>query len=439
MSPINISPRIEDNASFIRRERQLQRLVTAYIVAGLLFMLLPGTFLGVWNLLSISAQHTVDTLSPAWLQAHGHAQIFGWLGTFILGIGFYSLSKMGNLAPFAVSRGWLSFGLWTAGVSLRWIANITGWEWRGLLPLSAAFELAGFLLFFVTVIRHKPASLSGPPRKKDAWMIVVIGATLAFLATLLVNFGATIYVSKYGDSPAVSFRFDQRLLVLPTWGFLVPTVWGFNARWLPTFLGIRSPLARPLYAAMLTAWAGIAMMLNGYVLYSTMVLSVAAILAISALRIFKRPVQPAKVNGVHHSFPIFIRIAYIWLLASALLSVAAALTDRAGGVWGASRHALTVGFLATMVFSIGPRILPAFCGSRILFSPKLMLLSLVFLNIGCLLRVCSEIMAYEGYANHAWSVLPVSAVIELAAVTIFALNLGWTFMRPPAHLMEAAR
>jgi hypothetical protein len=92
-----------------------------------------------------------------------------------------------------------------------------------------------------------------------------------------------------------------------------------------------------------------------------------------------------------------------------------------------------------MVFSIGPKILPAFCGARILFSPKLMFLSLVLLNTGCLLRVCSEIGAYEGYASHAWSVLPVSAVIELAAVTIFALNLGVTFLRPPAHLMQPAR
>jgi len=129
----------------------------------------------------------------------------------------------------------------------------------------------------------------------------------------------------------------------------------------------------------------------------------------------------------------------MWLLAAALLSVVAALTDRAGGVWGASRHALTVGFLATMVFSIGPKILPAFCGARILFSPKLMFLSLILLNAGCLMRVCSEITAYEGYASHAWSVLPVSAVIELAAVTVFALNLGVTFLRPPAHLMQPAQ
>jgi hypothetical protein len=34
--------------------------------------------------------------------------------------------------------------------------------------------------------------------------------------------------------------------------------------------------------------------------------------------------------------------------------------------------------------------------------------------------------------------VPVSAVIELAAVTIFALNLGVTFLRQ-AHQMQAAR
>ena len=52
---------------------------------------------------------------PSWLQAHGHAQIFGWIGTFIIGIGYYSLSKMGRLMPFAVSRGWASWALWTGG------------------------------------------------------------------------------------------------------------------------------------------------------------------------------------------------------------------------------------------------------------------------------------------------------------------------------------
>jgi hypothetical protein len=64
-----------------------------------------------------------------------------------------------------------------------------------------------------------------------------------------------------------------------------------------------------------------------------------------------------------------------------------------------------------------------------------MFAALALLNLGCTLRVGSEILAYERYAASAWSVLPVSAVIELIAVTCFALNLAMTLVRPPAHLI----
>lgn len=426
-------------SAIVLHERRLQMLVLVYIATGLLFLLLPGTFLGVWNLISISSQHTVDTPSPAWIQAHGHAQIFGWLGTFIIGIGFYSLSKMGRLQAFALTRGWLSFGFWTAGVSLRWATNVTGWQWRWLLPVSGILELAGFLVFYLTVSDHRPASAgSSEPRRPEPWMMVVICGTIGFLATLLVNLAVTIKLSIWGNSPAVPLVLDQQLLMLPMWAFLVPTVWGFNARWLPIFLGVRAVRPRLLYAAVTAAWAAAALMLFGYSMQSTLLLPVASILSVSALGTFSRSVRQPKLNGVHSTFTIFVRIAYVWLLIASLLSVSAALFDRSGGIWGASRHALTVGFLAVMVFSIGPKILPAFCGARVLFSPKLMCISLVLLNAGCLMRVCSEISAYEGYSSHAWSVLPVSAVIELAAVTVFALNLAITFVRPPAHLMHAS-
>ncbi len=421
--------------SAVTREAGLQRLAMTYIIAGLLFMLLPGTFLGVWNLLSISSSHTAASLSPAWIQAHGHAQIFGWLGTFVLGIGFYSLSKMGNLPAFALSRGWSCFAVWTAGVALRWAVNITSFEWRVLLPVSAALELGAFLIFFRTVSGHRPAQSTDAPRAKQPWMLVVIGSTIGFLATLAVNLGVCIYVSWIATGPAFPHALDQRLLMLPTWAFLVPAAWGFNARWLPIFLGLKPPTARLLYAALLTAWVASTATVFGFVTAAAFLLPAAALIAIAALHIFEPAIQPAKLNGVHRSFPAFVRAAYLWLVIAATLSVAAALKDQAGGIWGASRHALTVGFLSTMVFAIGQKILPAFCGARVLFSKSLMFFSLALLNLGCALRVCSEIPAYEGYLHQAWSVLPVSAVIEMIAVTLFAANLAMTFLRPPAHLL----
>jgi hypothetical protein len=60
-----------------------------------------------------------------------------------------------------------------------------------------------------------------------------------------------------------------------------------------------------------------------------------------------------------------------------------------------------------------------------------MLWMLILLMTGCILRVTSEILAYQGYAVWAWSGLPISALLELTAVFLFAVNLAVTFLRPP--------
>jgi len=150
----------------IAREQSLSRLLMTYIVTGVIFMLLPGTSLGVWNLIKISSREAAESISPAWIQAHGHAQLFGWVGTFILGIGFYSIPKLRKLKPFALWEAWMCWGLWTIGVVIRWLSNIYPWHWRMLVPLSAAMELVAFLLFFRAVASHR--SSAGTPKPCEA-------------------------------------------------------------------------------------------------------------------------------------------------------------------------------------------------------------------------------------------------------------------------------
>lgn len=409
----------------------LQRLVTVYVVTGLLFLLLPGTFLGVWNLVSISGRHSLQALSPAWLQAHGHAQVFGWIGTFVVGIGYYSLSKMGRLMPFAVSRGWYSWSLWTAGISLRWLANVTGWHWRLLLPASAALQLAAFLIFFVTVSRHKPRAAGRGQQPGETWMQLVMASTIVFLAALLVNQAGTIVLAFTTAQPEIPHWLDQRYLVLVAWGFPVLAVWGFNTRWLPVFLGLEEPSRKLLLWALGACLGGIGAALSGWLLAAALLLLAASLLAASGLRVFRRARKRAKTLGVSAAFPYFVRGAYLWLLVAAGLGVYAAAADTYGGIWGASRHSLTVGFLATMVFAIGQRVLPAFCGMRVLYSRSLMFASLAILNLGCLLRVASEVPAYEAGIAIAWRILPYSAILELTAVTLFSVNLAVTLILPP--------
>ena len=139
-----------------------------------------------------------------------------------------------------------------------------------------------------------------------------------------------------------------------------------------------------------------------------------------ALRLTERPHGPAKVQGIHPSFPTFIRLAYAWLVIAGLMGIWAAFADHHGGIWGASRHALTVGFAATMVFTIGPRILPHFAGIYSIFSKRLMFLSLMLLQTGCTLRVFSEPLAYEGILPFAWKTLPIFGMLEFGGVLVFA-------------------
>ncbi len=413
------------------REESLSRLLMAFITSGTFFMLFPGTFLGVWNLLQISGRESIASISPAWLQAHGHAQVFGWVGSFILGIGFYSIPKLRGGSPRSFVAPWLCWGMWTTGAALRWTANVYLWHWRGLLPISAILEIIAFLIFFRSVVGHR--SPEPGKRSVDPWILVVASASTGLLLVLLLNLAGCFYVAFRSATPAFPHLFDQRYLALIAWGFLVPFVWGFSAKWMAVFLGLKPVRPRLLLAALVSNLFGLALVLGGFGLAGSFVLVAGVALATAAVRMFEPAVNEAKTKGIHISFPFFVRLAYGWLFVAVLLGLAATRFDHSGGIWGASRHALTVGFVAIMILCVGQRVLPAFAGMRALWSTKLMFLALLLLTLGCTLRVSMEVVAYQGYGDWAWKILPFSALTELTALTLFAINLMGTLVLQPPH------
>jgi hypothetical protein len=423
---------IRENAAVIVRERRKSLMLRAWILAGLFFMALPGTLLGFSNLIAISAHHGLGTLPAAWMEGHGHAQMFGWIGTFILGIGFYSQPAHGR----SVVRLPLScFILWESGVAMRWFANIYGWHWRTLLPVSAGFELIAVILFLYAASHHKlPASTQGNRAKSpmELWMVSVLIGTAGLASAVIFNFVECVRLAFQGSLRSFPHSLDQKYLVVLGWGFVVPVVWGFSARWLPAFLAIQKPKVRRFLAALCLDVAGVFFGVAESSKPATILFAISAVTIGFALRFWERPHGPAKSQGIHPSFPAFVRLSYGWLIVAGSMSVWAAFADVHGGIWGASRHALTVGFAATMVFAIGPRILPHFAGIRSIFSKRLMLVSLLCLQAGCLLRVSSEPLAYEELLTFAWKVLPVSGLLELSGVLLFATNMILTLLSGPS-------
>ncbi len=401
------------------------RILRAYAVFGLFCMLVPGTLVGVLNLLTIGGQHAASAVAPAWVQSHGHAQIFGWIGTFIIGIGYYSLPASRRAKIAGVDEAWIALSLWGAGVLIRWSLGISEAAWHALLPISAALEFAGFLLFFRASAGHRPEG-GGPPRL-DAWALLVVAATAGMLLAIAGNLAIAVWMTITNHGPAVPHEANQRLLGFALWGFLVPFVWGFTARWATVLVGVDSGSDRSLLRSFALAVPGAILLALGWHAEGAAILLAASVAVTLSLGVFTRAMRRPVTDGVHPCQSAFVRLAYVWLLAGSALALWGSLAGGLPGVIGASRHALTVGFLSTMVFAVGPRIMPLFTGATRVFSPALVAGSLALLNLGCVLRVVSQVLAYGGHADWAWDVLPVSAVIELTAFTMFAANLGLTF------------
>ena len=389
----------------------LSRMLVVFIATGLAFMLLPGTLVGVLTLLKISSAHATHAADAGWIQAHGHAQIFGWLGTFILGIGYYTIPRL-RLSAFSRTAAWTTYALWTGGVAMRWaVGTFAPAYWRVPFAMSGVMELVAVVVFAVSVLLARPRATADDPWRASVRIITAAGC--AFVVAVAVTAAESIRVARLGGAPAFAFDFDQRYLTLITWGFVVPFIWGFSTRWLPPLVALRPTRKGLLAHAMIALFAGV-------IANNAAILSIAVIVFAIALRIFEAPAKEPKLT------PLPIRAAYSWSIVAAAIAMIASLHPMPNGYAGASRHALTVGFFAASVFTIGPKILPAFFNVRRLWSTRLMAASLVLLHIGCAARVVSQILAYESIAAFAWKVLPFSAVIELAAIILFTVNMLMT-------------
>ncbi len=195
-----------------------------------------------------------------------------------------------------------------------------------LLPCSAALELSAFLLFFGSVGAQKrkhmdAAKAEGKRYPIEIWIKLVFSAMIGFFLTLLFNFGFCVDAALRGDTPALSHVLDQRFLVLAMWGFIAVAIWGFSARWLPVFVGLRKPHGPTLLAALACVAVAVIATMLGWTRLAGVLVLLAALNAVFGLHVFARAEGKPKTQGIHASFPIFIRIAYGWMLIAAVSSI----------------------------------------------------------------------------------------------------------------------
>ena len=413
-----------------------ENLYRRFLKTAILFTLTGGTALGAWALTVMALRERLGGVDRGVIQVHGHWQLFGWVGLFVVGVAYHILPRLtGVPLPSLRAAAW-SYGLLASGIVLRFAQSIDPGVARNLLlPLSAALEIGGVALFAWTMARI----LGATPRPRPAWQRYCAHGTGWLVAASLLNAAHTFDLLKSGRfeiAPWLNVPYLTVFLV----GFVTFWIFGVSLRTLPVFMGLRdrprlaAGLVVPLSAAVATLAIAEGLFLRDGTGAARLAFGIGSAAAglLLALFVFAlgvlAPPAATPEPGVDRGSEKFIRLAYAWLIVSGamLLVFSRAILSGAGldhALVGAYRHALTVGFITTLMAGMALRIVPIFRGVP-LYSPRLRDWTFWLLAVGNVIRVVFQSLSA---ADPAWlRFAGVSGILELTALILFAVNLWRT-------------
>ncbi len=345
------------------------------------------------------------SIGPWWAgmaQAHGHLQLYGWAGLFVLGVALHFLPRLRG-TPLALPRlvPWI-LGFQVTGLVLRAISQpllaATGTGIYGGLPLASGVlegvALVGAILLLGITAWRGPSLVTRP-----AFLGVLpflVGAFSVLAAASVVNLVNVVQASTTGLIPGAS---DELNVTLGLFGFLVPVALAMSAQSLPLYAGLEAfprqvlwPLAASYFTGLVLTSIGsqlLPQVLEGSgILLMGIVLLVFIGIFLRMMRMHGRlPPKVARAapspeaatqnyrrkrRAEHHAYGPFVAVvasAYLWAILGGVLLTINGLTTLigAGPVFAidAIRHSLAVGFITLLICGIAPRMLPGFSGGNI--------------------------------------------------------------------------
>lgn len=405
-------------------------------------------------------------------QAHGHLQVYGWAGLFVLGVALHFLPRLRG-APLVGARlvpwfvGMMGASLVLRAVSQPALSMNPSTLWRIGLVSSGILELGALGMVLSLFIR---TAVRGPrPTSRPAYWSVLPFLAGAFCALGLASIINLLNLVQAMDGSGLAPETGDTLNVtLGLFGFLIPIALAMSARSLPMYAGLEGFPRRVLWSLAGVYFAGLAMLCvaSGHWIASVwrtpldalgMILLGAAMLAFVGVflslirrrgqvpeRVAKLAPSPetlaqtyqrqvAREQTSYGPFVGLIASAYLWALLGALLllgdGVGVLITGRELVAFDAIRHSFALGFLALLICGIAPRMLPGFSGGTIV-PPKLVSATLWLGNLAAFLRVGSLLFAPLLGSSLEMFLFGFSGPRGLALAICLAVNL-WPTLRSP--------
>lgn len=366
-----------------------------FVWAALIAGLAGGFSLGGALALTLALGLPIGSWWPAAVQAHGRAQLVGWAGLMVLGVGLHVLPRLRGAPLAQPTRARWALVLLATGLGLRVVgqplAALPGappvLAWVGMALAGGMMAGGAGLALALLLATHR----AGPPSGEQAGFAHIQPLLLAGLASLLV---ALLFDTGLGVLAAATARplllpaANGAVVLLLLLGFLTPVSLAMSARFLPLYLGLRPAPALALRLALGLLLIGLVMRLIGPALtpLGGVLTGLGMLTGLWAVgqRVRTPPGTPPRLSpiealptGLFRPQPpppgrgrpvtlgqraarLLVRCAYGWLLVAALLALS--LAGPSPPTPDLEVHALGAGFVTLLILGVGGLVLPGLLG-----------------------------------------------------------------------------
>ncbi len=425
---------VDENTETI--ELKEDKVYERFFKTAILMTLTIGVTFGAVILTYIGAKENFRSVLHSIVQVHGHAQLFGWVGLCIIGFAFYIVPRVKNVELKHRELTTTCFWLMIIGTVIRIFAQPYSNETTNvLLPISGVLEFAAVATFafiiFSTVLASK--------EKRAAYDKFIKAGVVWFLVCSIINFFMDVYMF-FTNAHEIPGTFYGPFVHVFFLGFVFMFIFAVNIRTVYAFLDVGTArtsvvnttfwllnLTIPVYfiANSLSYQFPFLLKVSYFTIY---LVAFSLLLFVYGIRIFERSTRELDDVVMDRSYAKTIRAAYAWLIIGVLILGAKTFlkpfSEQQYLFHGAANHALAVGFVTVMIIGYASKMVPTFKGVN-MYSIRLSDASFFLINIGCFLRVSTQVMiGLKG--DFYYSLIGFSGWIELAAIGIFGLNIWKT-------------
>jgi hypothetical protein len=434
-----------------------------FFKAGVVVVLTAGAVWGAILLLRIGVSQSFTAISIHEINAHGHAQIFGWVGLFVMGFGYQAFPRLKHTSLWRPDLANMSFYLMVFGVFARAIGEplFTFAMLRELAVAANLAELAAIGLFILVILK----TLASSPNPLQVYDGFVVASMFFFLCQAVADLGL-VYATTAGVSRETLLHlvstYQGPLRDLQIHGFAMLMILGVGLRMFPALFGfaaVRPRIARlglVLLATGVIGEAGFFILMRELdtswatgALYGCMVMiALVSIVLTARWGLLARPTERDRSVKFIRAAAVWLHISMLMLVlmpvyAYAILPWVGALSEsgsRAVAIGfshaygGAVRHAITVGFISLMILGMAAKVVPTLNGVDIRGLRGLWV-PFVLVNVGCAMRVGFQVLT--DFGAWAYPIAGVSGLLEVAGIAVWGLHL-WRIMNGWNPVSDAA-